>query len=272
MESDRLKRIFNVLGRLATDAPQTVTEVSDALSLPMSSTHDLMKAMVNSGLASTTSHGYYVGAATIRLSLRVQERLNIVNAASPELEKLVARIGFDVYLAVQTGNDVVYAARFRGRKGIQLDIPLGLPLYRHATAVGKLLAAYNVEYREEMLAGPLNALTPQTCTNPGALTEELKRISACGISVSREEAIIGAIGLATPIWTNHRIVGVAHISALRSILNDDRIGELGVELQRTSAAIEQRLIGLAPDDDPPAPITDVMGPPIRDGAYAPRSR
>ena len=260
------------MGRLATDGPQTVTEVSNALSLPMSSTHDLMKAMVKSGIASATSRGYDVGAATLRLSLCVQERLNIVNAASPELEKLVARIGFDVYLAVQTGNDVVYAARFRGRRGIKIDIPLGLPLYRHATAVGKLLAAYNLEFRQEMFARPLKALTPQTHTAPQTLTGELERIRVSGISVSREEAVIGIVGLATPIWANRRIVGITHISALRSELNDDRVGELEVELQRTSRAIEERLIGRSPDDAPPPPIINHMGPPTYDDTHAPQLR
>ena len=272
METERLRRIFDVLGRLASDGPQTVTELSNALSLPMSSTHDLMKAMVKGGMASVTSLGYDVGPATLRLSLRVQERLDIVNASSLDLEKLVARIGFDVYLAVQTGTDVVYAARFRGRRGVKIDIPLGLPLYRHATAVGKLLAAYNLEFRQVMFSGQLKALTPNTHTDRQLLTEELERIRASGISISREEAVLGIVGLAIPIWAGGRIAGITHISALRSELNDDRLAELAVELQRTSGAIEDRLLGRVSDDASPLPIIDHMGPPIHDGAYEPRLR
>ncbi|TFD02982.1 MULTISPECIES: IclR family transcriptional regulator [unclassified Cryobacterium] len=272
MENARLRRIFDVLGRLATDGPQTVTEMSNALSLPMSSTHDLLKAMVKGGMASVTTHGYDVGPATLRLSLRVQERLNIVNAATVELQKLAARIGFDVYLAIQTGNDVVYAARFRGRRGIKIDIPIGLPLYRHATAVGKLLAAYDLEFRQETFSGNLKALTPRTHIDRQSLTEELDRIRSNGFSISREEAVLGIVGIATPIWANGRIVGIAHISALRSEVNDDRLAELAVELQRTSAVIEEQILGLRSADARPLQIIDHIGPPIYDGAYTPQFR
>jgi DNA-binding IclR family transcriptional regulator len=185
MQSQRLKRIFDVLARLAVGGPQTVTEVSHSLSLPVSSTHDLLKAMVQGGMVSSTSDGYDLGPATARLSFKVQDRLNIVNVASPELEKLLDKIGFDTYLAVRTGNDVIYAIRLRGRQRINVDIPLGLPLYRHATAAGKMFAAFNREIRQELMNGPLPRLTPQTRVDRQSLMRELEWIKAQGISISR---------------------------------------------------------------------------------------
>lgn len=244
LESDRLKRIFSVLERLTAHGPQTLTEVSTALSLPVSSTHDLLKAMIKAGMAESTKKGYDIGPATARLSFKVQDRFDMVKVAAPELEKLVERVGFDVYLAIRTGNQVMYAARFRGRQGVNIDIPLGLPLYRHATAVGKLFAAFDREIRQELLANPRAKLTPQTRTDAQALERDLTRIRSRGISVSREEAVAGIIGIATPIHNaTNRIVGAAHISALKNTLAGGRLQDVCIELQKTTVAIEHLLAG-----------------------------
>ena len=263
MESDRLKRIFDVLEWLTDRGAQTVTEVSNALSLPVSSTHDLLKAMVKSGLAESTSQGYDIGSATVRLSFKVQKRFDIVTVAVPELEKLVQRVGFDVYLAIRTGNQAMYAARFRGRQGINIDIPLGLPLYRHATAVGKLFAAFDREMRQELLASPRPKLTPQTRTDAQVIERDLARIRSRGFSVSREEAVAGIVGIATPIHNAaDRIVGAAHISALKSTLAGGRLQEVCNELQRTTIAIEHRLAGGLALLEPTPSIITLPGPPI----------
>lgn len=250
LESDRLKRIFEVLEFLTVHGPQTLTQVSSALSLPVSSTHDLLKAMSKAGMAESTQGGYDIGPASVKLSFKVQERFDITNVAAPELEKLVERIGFDVYLAIRTRNQIMYAARFRGRQGLNIDIPLGLPLYRHATAVGKLFAAFDREIRQEVLSSPLKSLTPLTCTTVEALTRDLEWIRSNNLSVSREEAVTGIVGVATPIRNPAgRIVGAAHISALKNSLGNGRLEEVSKELQAASAAIELRLAGKLPKQE-----------------------
>lgn len=250
MESDRLKRIFEVLEFLTVHGPQTLTQVSSALSLPVSSTHDLLKAMSRAGMAESTQGGYDIGPAAIMLSFKVQERFDITNVAALELEGLVERVGFDVYLAINTGNQIMYVARFRGRQGINIDIPLGLPLYRHATAVGKLFTAFDREIRQEVLSSPLKRLTPLTCTTVEALTRDLDWIRSHNLSVSREEAVTGIIGVATPIHNPAgKIIGAAHISALKSSLGNGRLEEVSKELQAASAAIELRLAGRLPKQE-----------------------
>lgn len=249
MESDRLKRIMDVLGYLATSGPQTVTAVSTALALPVSSTHDLLKAMVGAGMASATSGGYDVGPVTARLAFKISQRLDVASVASAELQNLQRIAGFDVYLAVQTGLDVIYASRFRGRQGVNIDIPLGLPLYRHATAAGKLFAAYNPEVRRAVLNGPLPKLTPRTKTEGSSLTREFDSIRARGLSISREEAVTGIIGLAAPILLEGVVVGAVHISAIRSHLDDERLAKVNRYLLIASERVSARLQGRSSRSD-----------------------
>jgi DNA-binding IclR family transcriptional regulator len=266
MESDRLRRIMDVLSLLALEGPKTVTEVATALSLPVSSTHDLLRAMDRGGVASATSHGYDVGPVTARLALKIWQRMDVAKVAAPELERLLRRVGFDVYLAVQTGNDVIYASRYRGRQGVTIDIPLGLPLYRHATAAGKLFAAYDREIRKEVLAKPLPRLTPVTRTDPGALSREFDAIRERGFSVSRGEAVTGIIGLAAPILMDGTIVGAAHISALLGQLDESRLRSVSDELTRSAAAIEDLVNGRHPAPTGVDPVVERVRSPLVEGA------
>ncbi|PJJ61509.1 DNA-binding IclR family transcriptional regulator [Compostimonas suwonensis] len=270
MESDRLKRITDVLGLLAVSGPKTVTEISSILALPVSSTHDLLTAMARGGVATVTSRGYDVGPVAARLAFKIWQRMDVAKVATPELERLVRRVGFDVYLAVQTGNEVIYASRFRGRQGVNIDIPLGLPLYRHATAAGKLFAAYSKEIRKEVINSELPKLTPRTRTDKAALNKEFDAILGRGLSISREEAVTGIIGLAAPILRDEHIIGAAHISVLRSRLDDEGLREVGGELIATVAAIEERLQGRPPQQRPHEPITEADVAPLVSGSVIPR--
>lgn len=252
----RLKRAVDVLGLIAQEGPQTVTQVSRELNLPVSSTHDLFKAMALSGLLEETKHGYDIGASAVRLSFKVQKRFELAKIAAPELQRLVNKVGFDVYLAIRTGNQVSYCARFRGQGGINIDVPLGLPLYRHATAAGKLFAAYDHEIRREVLARPLPMLTERTRTDPHVLERELASIKSRGISITNEEAMSGIIGIATPIRsTNETLIGAVHVSAPASSLTGGRLEEVCQKLKEAVVSIERLLAGKKP-----APEIAILAP------------
>lgn len=247
MENDRLKRVLSVLNFLTTDGPRTVTHVSKELNLPMSSTHDLLKAMVIAGMLQATEHGYEIGSSTVKLTYEVQKRFHRTEIAAPELKALVEKVGFDVYLAVRTGNQVTYCSHFRGKGEVNIDVPLGLPLYRHATAAGKLFAALDREIRHEVLTGPLPRLTARTRTDPQVLARDFQSIAQRGISISNEEAVSGVIGMATPIrHANGQVFAVAHISAPASSLHNGsletgRFETVCRELLASSAVIEEIL-------------------------------
>jgi len=261
MPSVRLKRIIDVIGHLAVHGPQTVTEVSNALSLPLSSVHDLMKAMVGAGVATSTSRGYDLGPVAARMAFKIGRRLDIVSVSTPDLERLQREVGFDVYLAVPAGNDVIYATRLRGRQGVNIDIPLGLPLYRHATAAGKLFAAYSPEVLQDVLTHDLTSLTPRTRTDKTAFLREIKEIRARGLSISREEAVTGIIGLAAPILIDNQIAGAAHISALCGQIDNKKLATVSDRLEAAVNRITQRLRGEVPeDDDDHEPIDAVTTP------------
>lgn len=248
MSPDRFARIFDVL-ELLVGHPEglTVTEVSKRLSLPVSSTHNLLHRLVETeAVVATDKLRYTIGARAVRLGIRLVDGLEVPAVARRRLQELVAEVGEDLYLAVRLGRRVAYVDRLAGTRVVSVDIRLGQSLYLHATSVGKLFAAYHPDLRQQMLDSPRPKLTPHTLTEPDELTTELDRIVAQGHAVSREEGIAGIVGLAVPVMdARDSLVAAIHVSTLRAIATEESQRELLAAATKTAVDIERDLGRLA---------------------------
>ena len=242
MDGQRLTRIFDVVDELAEHGPQTVTELSSRLKVPLSSTHDLVKAMVEARVLHCSGRTYGLGPRAVRAALTVMDAVALPRVARPHLDLLVQRIGFDVYLAMATGTRVIYVTRHAGRQRVNLDIPLGRSLMLHATAVGKLFAAYRPDVYRSMFERERPQLTPQTRTTQLQLDRDLAGIRSRGVAISRGESLRGVVGLATPVRApDGSLVAAVHVSALRNSLPSKEVAVVVAAMHETSSAIETEL-------------------------------
>ena len=203
----------------------TVTEISKRLQLPLSSTHNLLQRLVAADVV-VASEGlrYSVGPRLVRLGIRTVDGLEVGAVARKHLRELARAVNLDVYLAVRLGSRVVYVERFPSGRSVAVEIRLGQELFLHATAAGKLFSAFHAPLEKKMLASPRPKLTEHTLTSPEALRTELEQIRESGWAVSREEAILGIVGLAVPVLdSNDEMTAAVHVSALRAQLDDDQL-------------------------------------------------
>jgi IclR family transcriptional regulator, acetate operon repressor len=242
VDSQRLSRIFHVVQHLAARGPGTVTEIAGALDAPLSSTHDLLKAMVDARLLHLTERRYGIGPLAIRSAMAVMDSIAVNRLARRHLEALVEAIGFDVYLATSSGSRVIYVSRFAGRQRVNLDLELGRSLLLHSTAVGKLFAAFDRNVHQAMMAKPRPAITSTTRTSPADLDRDLASIRNKRFSVSRGESIQGIVGLATPVFgPDGTLAAAVHVSALRTALPAKHLNSVVRQMTATSHAIENDL-------------------------------
>ena len=244
VNAERLSRLFDVLELLVGHpAGMSVTEISKRLELPISSAHNLLQRLVAAEvIVASEGPRYSVGTRLVRLAIRTVDGLEISVIARKYLHDLARDIGDDVYLAVRLGKRVVYVVRVPGTRPVTVDIRLGQSLFLHATSVGKLFAAYNEQLCRSMLAGPLPKLTEHTLTEIGELQGELERVRQEGFAVSREEAIVGIVGVALPVLdAKGELAAAVHVSALRAQMDDERLVGV-IDATRASArAIEKEL-------------------------------
>ena len=177
------------------------------------------------------------------LGLLVADSLDLRKVARPHLRALSEEINENVYLALRTGDDVVYADRYEGSQLLSVVIHLGGGRPLHGSAVGKLITAFNPELESKVLnSAHLEQLTPFTLARREQLRAEFAAIRERGYSVSDGESVEGIVGLATPIVdATDTTVAAVHVSAPRGRLSDDRLPVVVAEMARVGATVSRQL-------------------------------
>jgi len=246
----RLDRALTVLGYLAHHHEgRSLSHLATDLALPMSSTHDLMQALLEIGAVRLAGpRTYALGARAVSLGLLIADSLDLRKVARPHLRGLSEEINENVYLAVRTGDDVVYADRYEGSQLLSVVIQMGGGRPLHGSAVGKLLTAFAPELESKVLSSAhLEQLTPFTLARREQLRAEYAAIRERGYSVSDGESVEGIIGLATPIVdATGATVAAVHVSAPRGRLSDDRLPVVVAEMASVGTTVSRQLG--APDD------------------------
>jgi DNA-binding IclR family transcriptional regulator len=250
--SDRYSRTFDVL-ELLVGRPDgmTVTEIGKRLGLPISSSHNLLQRMVTAEVVTMTEDlRYSVGPRAVRLGIRIVDGLEVRALSRRHLQDLARQTGDDIYLAVSLGGRVAYVDRFPGSRPVSVDIRLGQSLHLHATSVGKLFAAHDEQLRRRLYAQERPRLTEHTLTGRDELEVEFATVVELDRSISREEAIIGVVGLAVPIRDDHgAIIAAIHISALSNRMSAEEEAGLLAAARAAAVNIERDLGRLHPEGE-----------------------
>ena len=250
MSPDRYLRTFHLLDLLVRHKDGLrLTEIKEALDLPLSSVHNMLQTMVSADVASVSEDlRYSVGPRAVSLALRTVQSLDIRNIARRPLQELAKEIGDDVYLALRMGKRVIYADRSLGTQRISLDIRLGEPLFLHSTAAGKLFAAVDEKLAALALSGDMPRLTPTTITSPRELEREYQRIREAGYAKSMEESVEGIVGYAIPIHdAAGQIAAAIHASVLSTRATKTHERKLLVAARNCAAQVEKQLGNAKPD-------------------------
>jgi DNA-binding IclR family transcriptional regulator len=223
----------------------TLSEIVSDTETPLSSTHDLLRSMVASGLVDVdAAKRYRCGPVLMRLAIAAVEHVDVVATARPHLDQLVRTVGHDAYLAIRAGDSVSYVARRAGTYRAGLDIKLGEPVPLHASAVGKLFAALHPDLERRVLSEPLPQLTAHTIVDHEQLAEEFRQIRERGTSLSVESTISGIVGFAAPVHdATGRLVAAVHVSAFKDNLADDDVPRIDLATRACADDIQQALHG-----------------------------
>lgn len=244
MDARRFARSFDVLDVLV-EHPNglRLSEIASLLDAPVSSVHDLLKAMASSSVVSVTEGPTYsIGPRTIRLGFKVANASDFKSMAQRHMKTLASSIGDDVYLALRIGNDVVCAARVAGTQPISVNIRVGHIWPLHSTSAGKLFAANDDKLRHLCLARPRRKFTAQTKVDPDELEREFARIAESNFAISREEMLPDVIGYAVPVRdTSGGVIAAIHVAVLSGRARGSHEQKIRKESTACASAIESEL-------------------------------
>jgi DNA-binding IclR family transcriptional regulator len=184
------------------DEPAKLREISEALDMPRSSAHALLRTLVAQGWVRTDQTGarYGIGIRALLVGTSYLDTDPYLPLITPFLEELRAELDETFHLGRLDGTDIVYLATRESQQYTRTANRVGRRLPAYATALGKALLAERFGTdRDEHVPAALRALTPHTLTDRAALDAALDEVRIRGYAGDDQENTPGLRCFAVPL-------------------------------------------------------------------------
>jgi len=242
-----LKRGLQIVEMVAEMAePPTLSAIARKSKLNRSTTHHLLKALVEFGylVQAPKTHIYSLSSKLFRITRRNWTAEQLAEIAAPFLEKLGNLTGEGTSLAVFRNGHVIVAAKQEQDGPLRVVQRIGESRPVYCTAVGKVLAAGLPERELEELIEKTDfkRKTPKTITSPVVFRKEMARIRKKGVAFDNEEHIKGVRCLAAPIrdYSGETRAALCVVGP-KDNLSPKRMSKLQHDLLTVAAALSARL-------------------------------
>ncbi|MFC4004014.1 IclR family transcriptional regulator [Prauserella oleivorans] len=222
-----------------------VGTIAKELGLNLSTTHRIVRALVSEGYLAQNEDNerYYLGTGALLLGQAAHRNFGL-DVVYPVLQQVSANTGESVNLGVLSGDAAVVVERIESPAPLRFTQPPGTRVPLHASAMGKVLLAFNPEAEQLALRGvkKLERFTPNTIVSPKDLRAELERIRVRGWSIDNEDSNLGVRCVGAPICDGSGIARAAiAIQAPAVRVPDERLEDLGPEAVRAAKEISTLL-------------------------------
>ncbi|GAA1956447.1 IclR family transcriptional regulator [Catenulispora subtropica] len=178
-----------------------VGEIAASLGLAKGTAHGILRTLQGVGFVEQdkASGKYQLGATLLHLGTSYLDVNELRSRAINWADALAARSGEAVWIGtLLDGKVLVVHHVFRPDDSLQsLEVGALLPL--HATALGKVLLAYDTQAAACLSDTELEPLTRRTLVSPTALRRETAKVREHGFAAEIEESTLGQASLAAPI-------------------------------------------------------------------------
>jgi DNA-binding IclR family transcriptional regulator len=178
-----------------------ITDLALALSLPPSTVHGIVKSLREHGLVAKERGGqrYMLGPTLLRLSNVYLDTLDVRARAMRWTQQLARRTHLPVRLGVPHFHEVLVINHDLRPDDSQQMLETGVAIPAHASAMGKVLLAYDLGFQRTVFEQPLRSLTGDTITDAARLTLEFPAIVERGSASEIDEAVLGESSIAAPV-------------------------------------------------------------------------
>lgn len=210
---DPVRRVFELLRTMIELGSEQygVRELAGHAGVPPSTAHRLLGALEDVGMVTRDGDGSYgVSLEFQRLALRAADLLPLKRMALGPLQRLREECGETVLLCVYDPERrrMMFAEALETDDPLRYAIELNTWVPVHAGASGRSIMAFLPEVVLEELLTPamLDPKTEQTIADPDLLRQALEEVRARGLVTSHGERILGAVGIAAPVFDARRQV------------------------------------------------------------------
>lgn len=195
----------------------TLATISKTLSIPKTSSLDILKALHETGYVNMEDSElvcYTLGLRAFQLGQKYLRNVNAFKLMEPHLDGLANRLHKTLFLAVLQGNQVVYLAKREPDAGFMGIASTGLSQPAYCTGLGKaMLATFADRDVRNRMGDIYPKKTENTITTYAALSEELEKIRQRGYSIDdcENEPMIYCVALPIVDAEGKAVLGVSAV-------------------------------------------------------------
>lgn len=221
-------------------SPLSLTELMRALDIPMSSCHDVVRALEARGYLYEVKArgGYYPTARLYEVAKAIMENDPVTLRAEPILAELSQRLSASVSLGKAKGTQLTYLLAVASPTPLRFHVKVGDNVRNlYATSAGKaVLASFPPAERKKIVSElTLTPLTPATITSKTALLKDVEEGDKRGWFINREESVEDALTLSVRFTWNDAIYVLTASSTLR--LMERQLEEAAAALQEAAQTL-----------------------------------
>lgn len=208
--AERVLEIFE----LVKDYPDGLTskEIGDVLGYAGSSTFGLVKTLSARGyLLDNGDKRYCLGAKLIQLGAYASSSLDINKISGGLLKRLMEALKETVFMAVLSGDEIVYVAKVDSNRSIATNARLGgrKPIY--CTGLGKAFLTFLPREQSHQIVENLSfmAMTEHTIRNKEELYMQIELFRDQGYAIDNEEIEVGLWCASAPVYNSDGVMEAA---------------------------------------------------------------
>jgi IclR family acetate operon transcriptional repressor len=247
-----LTRGFSILEALAkSGAGLTLTDVSQRVQLPPSTTHRFLSTLERMGYVYQAGDLglWYVGLQAFTVGTTFLANRDFVAQSHASMHRLMEQAGETANLAILDGTEAVFIAQVQCHEMMRTLVKLGSRVPLHASGVGKaLFAALPDEQIDAILkVRGLPRITENTIVVPETMWAALRVIRQRGYSFDDEEHARSTRCVGAAIYDEHaEPLGAISIAGPSTRLADERIRQLGPIVAHIAEELTRHLGGRWP--------------------------
>jgi len=250
--SQAVERALTLLRSFEVGPPtRSLSQLAQGTGLSPGTTHRLLRALCSAGLLQQDrlTERYGLGPGLVPLGSRAADALGI-SAVRPVLESLAATTGESVSLGVRDGDDVLVLVCMPSAERLRFDQGVGTRVPAYASAMGKVLLAFDPYPDEAVRSLPrLAKLTGSTITSRTVLGRVLKETRARGWAINDEEREPGVRTVAAPVRAaDGSAVAAVAVQGPSLRMTDERIQKSLPGLRAAADEVSSRLTARIPFD------------------------
>lgn len=242
-----IDRVFDILEYLSlVQGERGPTEIAKAVGLSKSTVHRLLMTLLARGYVDKNDN-----TSTYRLGIKLVEvvsnhinNLELQTEARPILHELHDKLGLIVHLGILDRHEVVYVEKLDIAPNLRRYAQIGLRVPAQCSSLGKcLLASLSGEELAVALTDcRFESYTDNSITNLQQLRAQLHEVRIQGWAMDNEEYMIGHRCIGAPVFDYRgEIIAAVSASGPKTLLADDRIGDVVREVKRAASMISRQL-------------------------------